>query len=114
MLDEPHERRVGAVARGAIGANVEWAASVGAPTQHRHPLTDGLGQWLSAEGACVDHGLWGDQSAVHRYDLTGAHEHDVPGLDKVNWHLVEPPLHTELSGLGGTLDQRSQLAAGAP
>ena len=74
LLDQPHERRVRALAGGPVGADVERRAGVCRTAEHRHPARGRLGQRLAAERARVDHRLGADDRSVDRNDLAGPHE----------------------------------------
>ena len=89
LLDQPHERRVRAVARRPVGADVERGARVCRSAQHGHPLPQRLGQRLAAERARVNDRLAADHGAVDRDDLAGAHQHHVAGLHPLDRDLFE-------------------------
>ena len=113
LLDEPHERGVRALGRGAVGAHVERAAGVDAAAHHGHPGAQRHRQRLAAERAGVDDGLVADHRAVDGHDLSGAHEDRVPGADAVDRHLFDPAVDPQLGDARCALDQQRQLAARA-
>ena len=113
LLDQPDERRVGALGRGPVGANVKRGAGVRRPAQHRHPRADRHGQRLAAQRARVDDSLPPDHGAVDRHDLAGSHDYDVARLDLGDRHLLELLADAQLRDLGSALDQRRQLPARA-
>jgi hypothetical protein len=114
LLDQPDEGGVCAFARGPICPEIERSAGVGRATQNRHPAPDGLRQRLAGERAGVEHGLRAEHGSVDRDDLAGPHQHDVAELHPFDFHLLETVVHPQLRKLRRALDERRQLAAGAP
>jgi hypothetical protein len=110
LLDQPHERRVRALAGGTVRADIERSTRVRGAAEDRHPARRGLGQQFAAERARVDHGLGVHDRSVDRYDLARSHHDDIADLYLLNRHLIEPIPDPELSDLRSTLDQRRQLA----
>ena len=113
LLDQAHERRISALGRGPVGANVKRGAGVSRPAQHRHSRSDRDGQRLAAQRARIDNSLGPDDGPVDRHDLAGSHDHDVARLDLRDGHLLELVANTQLRDLRGALNQRRELAARA-
>ena len=89
LLDQPDERRVGALRRRPVGPNLERRAGVRRAAEHRHARRERHRQRLAAERARVDDRLGADDRAVDRDHLAGAHDHDVADLDPLDRHLLE-------------------------
>ena len=113
LLDQAHERRISALRRGPVGANVKRGAGVRRPAQHRHSRPDRDGQRLAAQRARIDNSLGPDDGPVDRHDLSGSHDHDVARLDPGDGHLLELVADTQLRDLRGALNQRRELTARA-
>ena len=111
LLDQPHERRVGAVARWTVGPDVERGARVGRSAQHGHALPQGLGKRLAAERARVHDGLVTDHGAVDRNDLAGPDQDHVTRLNPVHRDLLESVVDSQLRDLWSALNERGQLTA---
>ena len=110
LLDQAHERRISALRRGPVGADVKRGAGVRGPAQHRHSRSDRDGQWLAAQRARIDNSLGPDDRPVDRHDLAGSHDHDVARLDPGDGHLLELVADAQLRDLRGALDQRRELS----
>ena len=113
LLDQAHERRVGALGRGLVGAHVKRGTGVRRPTQDRHPRPDRHRQRLAAQRARVNHRLRADHRAVDRHNLPSPHDDDVARLHLGHGHLLDLLTDPQLRDLRSALDQRRQLAAGA-
>ena len=113
LLDQADERRISALGRGSVGANVKRGAGVRRPAQHRHSRPDRDGQRLAAQRARIDNSLGPDDGPVDRHDLAGSHDHDVARLDLGDGHLLELVADPQLRDLRGALDQRRELTARA-
>ena len=89
LLDEPHERRVGALGGRPRRAQLERAPGRAVPLRTLPPrrTVTGSGSPVSADSSTIASSLI--DHAVDRDDLAGAHEHDVADGDLVDGHLDE-------------------------
>ena len=113
LLDQPHERRVGALGCRPVCPHLERRAGVGRAAEHRHaaPIVTGSGSPLSVLVSTTASAL--DDGAVDGHDLAGAHDDDVADLHVLDRHLLDLVADAQLRDLRRTLNERRQLPARA-
>ncbi len=109
LLDQAHERRVGALGGRPLGPHLERPARVRGPAQHRHTLRDRNRQRLAAQCAGIDDGLAAEYRPVDRDDLPCADHDDIPRQDLLDGNLFQVTVALALCDLRRALQQRGQL-----
>ena len=87
LLDEPHERGVGALGGRPQRAQLERRAGAARPAAHLPAAADRDRQRLAGERRLVDHRLLALDHPVDRDDLARADDHTVAGNDDLHRHL---------------------------
>ena len=117
LLDEPHERRIGALRRRTQRAQLEGRAGAARPASHLPTAADRDRQRLAGERRLVEHSLLALDHPVDRDDLSRADDHTIAGNDDLRpapRPAASPRRTSAVRGARSTSAVSSRAPAGSP
>lgn len=105
---------VSALPRQRRGLHLEGFAGIDRSAQHGFAGVAKDRQWLARHRRFIERGLCADDLAIDRDDLAGADQQNVADADRLDRNVLDRVRDASMSGAGRAIDQRSQVALGAP
>ncbi|GIV00565.1 MAG: hypothetical protein KatS3mg014_2180 [Actinomycetota bacterium] len=112
LLHEADDARVRALGGGRAGPQVEGGTRVHRAAADLVPSLAHDRHGLARQGRLVQDARLRGEDPVHRHDLPGLHEQQVPGRHVLHRHVVEPAVPVPMGEARRALEERGELALG--